>query len=94
MLYAYPAVLSEGANLLNSVLPRKPLVPNNIYSLMKRNLKTMINYSNFDISTNKRRQITVAFPLMVNDQYRGGVIWETQQLTTFKEIIIPKSLYI
>lgn len=52
----------------------------------------MINYSNFDVSRNFRRQITVAHPLVINNQFYGGILWETEQLATFKQIIIPKSV--
>jgi len=58
---------------------------------MKRTKKTHINYSNFGISTAKRRQITVAYPLILGNEFKGGIIWETEQLATFKQIILPRS---
>lgn len=64
---------------------------------MKRKKKAVINYSDFDIALKKRRIVTIAQPIFGYDLWSekevfyGGILWESNLVDTFKNVLIPKS---
>ena len=83
-------MLGEGTELRNTIT-FKPYAISPVYAECRRNEKTYINYSNFDIAKKKNRQITVAYPIVINGKFRGGILFENDQVRTFEEVIIPSS---
>lgn len=63
-LYAFPAVMQEGAELMRK-LNYRPIDLSSVYTESKKFAKTMINYSNFDIAKKKSRQVTIAYPIFI-----------------------------
>lgn len=78
-LYAFPAVLSEGQKLVYTAQSH-PLVLSDVYEHAKQARKTMISYSSFDIAKGKKRQVSTCYPVIIDGEYRGGIVWEADQL--------------
>lgn len=63
---------------------------------MMKHKKAVINYSDSDIALKKTRIVTIAQPIIQTDekgeeQFYGGILWESNLIDTFKNTIIPKS---
>ena len=52
---------------LKRVKNTRPVSMSDIYTMTKQTKKTMINYSNFDIAKDFRRQVSICYPLFVKD---------------------------
>jgi hypothetical protein len=55
----------------------------------------VINLASFDISTDVRRVLTQAYPLLLNDarEFQGCIFWESELQLSFNQTIIPQSFY-
>jgi hypothetical protein len=89
-VFSYPCRLNVNSNLQKNIKEHPGDVAP-IYQVMKKKKEVVINYSNFDIGINDHRVITIAQPIINNNKFYGGIIWEQNIEETFKEEIIPQS---
>lgn len=62
-----------------------------MFDITQKNNKILVNFADFDISTNKNRVISEAYPITINNKFIGTMFIESDLKNTMSETIIPKS---
>ncbi len=59
---------------------------------MRLKRETLVDFSGFDIATNKTRVFSLATPIYLKNSLQGYLILESDLNTTIEELILPEGI--